>query len=130
MKKTVLMSGAVVAITASVASGAFRGGAVLTNDAWNAEASAAIGQSVTVTRHYMLFDEADDTLLITALDRRRGEEYTSVRSRSGASLFQHSFGNDSVNGVNEARSRCFRGSSGTPSSRTARSCAPNHSRAL
>ena len=86
--------------SAGAASAAFRGGAVLTNDAWNAAASAAIGQSVTVTRHYLLFDEADDTALINGLNRNIEGDFDYVRTRDGSSLYQHAFGNDSVNGVN------------------------------
>jgi len=86
----------------AAAPGAFRGGAVLTNDAWNAAASAAIGQTVTVTRHYALFDEADDTLLQASLDRVPFEAYESVHTIGGHSLYQHEFGRDDVNGVTQA----------------------------
>ncbi len=102
MSRTLIAAGLGVALCAGSALGAFRGGAVLTNDAWNAAASAAIGQTVTVTRHYALFDEADDTALVAALDRHTSEAYSFVRTIGGHSLYQHEFGGDTVNSVSQA----------------------------
>ncbi len=65
--RTHLISTAVALSCAGSAFGAFRGGAVLTNNAWNTAATTAIGEAVTVTRMYALFDEADDTLLLSNL---------------------------------------------------------------
>ncbi len=80
-----------LAVSAGAASGAFQGGVVLTNDAWNTAATSAIGQAVTVTRMFALFDEADDIALQAAGDNT-GAGHEFVRARGGAELYQDIFG--------------------------------------
>lgn len=100
---------ALAALAASACAGSaladLRGGVVLTNDQWNAEASAAIGQTVTVTRFFALFDEADDILVAGALRPNSG--YDSIHAPEGGSFYQHPFGSNAVTNLTPASLTAF-----------------------
>lgn len=61
--KTHFISGCVVVACAEIAGASFVGGAFVTDAAWNAAASAAVGQDVTVFRLFMAFDDPKDTMI-------------------------------------------------------------------
>ncbi len=87
---------AVALLPALAAPADFRGGVFLTDDSWNAAATAAIGQAATVTRLYIAFDDPENTLLTMFAGT------DSVRTRNGLQLYQDPFGGDSSQNINPA----------------------------
>jgi len=71
---------------AATASADIVGGVFLTNDAWNSAASGVLGQTVTVTRFYAAFDDADNIAL--SVDSGIGE------LRTNQTLYQSPTGGD------------------------------------
>ncbi len=103
MKSSTPLCAISAVVCASAAAGAFQGGVVLTNDAWNTAATTAIGEAVTVTRMYALFDEPDDIALVIGSNLVDGDfgGNNFMRLREGRTLYQDPFGGTTTDQIQQ-----------------------------